>query len=496
MKECRKEYQWVRLITGAVVPLVLALAVWAVAAFGNEGWEPAGRLAGICRELVLGTTEGRQALAGSCWFGPLATLFYLPLAWIFPAGVAGGIAFFLAFFLLLWSVREALKSSAHACTHIIAAQVGISVLALTVIPAQMLSVSTVLPVAFFTIAFGSLLDWSARMRLRDIVMTGAGVAMISISGFHFLALGIWLALAIPLIWFWHRRGERWARTTSAALIGWLPVIYVFGTWMLLNWLIMGDPVFFLRSLIAYGRASGFRLLIAVLAPGVLIIGYLKLGILFCRGRADPVASAMGNRIFSLLIVVAAVGYLFSLTYIGLEWCASELLLTVLMMVLIFCVRFFDSRVLVVGSSAAFVALAIWLGSVFEPYSLNVLCAAERQTLRGEVESYVTAQTKYGRVFIPGYTGLALLQDYQGGLLVPNLHFHVNTLRRDYFGQDLYVLVAKPEGVTAMEYVFAAYPGIYLFGCERLLYAASFGEWHLFQVVSAPTWRELNAAQPE
>ena len=493
MNECRKEYKWVRLITGGVVPVVLALVVLAVVSFSNEGWEPAGRLAGICKELTQGTTGGRQALAGSCWFGPLSTLFYLPLAWIFSVKSAGGIAFFMAFFLVLWSVREALKSSVHAFTHIIAAQVGISVLALTVIPADMLNVNTVLPAVFFTIAFGSLLDWSAQMRLRDIVMTGAGVAMISISGFHFFALGVWLALAIPFIWFWHRQDERFSRTTSAALVGWLPVIYSFGTWILLNWLIMGDPFFFLRSLIAYSRASGYLLLIAVLLPGILIVGYLKLGIIFCRNRVDTVASRSGNRIFSLLIVTAAVGYLYALSYAGLKWCTSELLLSVLMIVLIFCVRFFDNRALVVGSSALFVAFAIWFGSVVEPYSFNTLCAEDRMILRSDVENYVTERTEYGRVFVPGYTGLSLLQDYQGELLVPNLHFHVNTLRKDYFGQDLYVLVPKPEGVTAMEYIFAAYPGIYQYGCERLLFARSFGEWHLFQVVSAPTWRELNAA---
>lgn len=496
MSDCRKEYKWCRLMTGGVVPMVLALVVLGVASMTNEGWEPAGRLAGICKELVQGTTQGRQALAGSCWFGPLSTLFYLPLAWIFPARIAGGVAFFLSFFLVLWSVREALKSSAHAFTHIVAAQVGISVLALTVLPAELLSVNTVLPAAFFAIAFGSLLDWSAQMRLRDLVMTGIGVAMISISGFHFFALGIWLALAIPLIWFWHRPGEPLGRTSSAALIGWLPVIYIFGTWIMLNWLIMGDPIFFLRSLITYGRASGYPLLVTLFAPGALLLGYLTLGALFCRGQEDRVATATGNRLFALLIVVAAALYLYGLTYVGLAWCASELLLSLLLIALIFCGRFFNSRVLVVVSVTAAVALSVWLSSVFTPYSSNRLGADERQTLRAEVESYVTARTKYGRVFVPGYTGLSLLQDYEGGVLVPNLHFRVNILRQDYFGQDLYVLVAKPEGVTAMEDIFAAYPGIYQYGCERLLYAQTFGEWHLFQVVSAPTWRELNAAQAE
>jgi len=485
MNESCKEYKWVRLITGGIVPAVLALVVLAVASFSNEGWEPAGRLAGICKELVLGSTEGRQALAGSCWFGPLSTLFYLPLAWAFTAHVAGYLAFFFAFFLMLWSVREALKSSKHALTHILSAQVGICILALTVIPAAMLNVNTVLPVVFFTIAFGSLLDWSDQMRLRDIVMTGAGVAMLSISGVHFFALGIWLALAIPLIWFWHRKGEHFARTTSAALIGWMPVIYCLGTWVLLNWLIMGDPAFFLRSLVPYTRQAGYPFLITILAPGVVIIGYLTLGIVFCRGGAPKVASPAGNRIFSMLIVISALGYLYGLNCVGLEWCASEILLSVLMLVLIFCVRFFDSRVLVVGSSVIFVVVGIWLGSVFVPYSPNSLSASQRLSLRCEVENYVMKRTKNGRVFVSGYRGLSLLQDYYGQLLVPNIHFDVNTLRQDYFGQELYVLVAKPEGFVAMEYIFSAYPDIYKYGCERLLFADNFGDWHLFQVVSAP-----------
>lgn len=494
MNEYRKEYKWVRFITGGVVPLVLSLAVVALVSILNDGWEPAGRLAGVCKELTQGTTEGRQALAGSCWNGPLPTLFFLPVAWIFPAKIAGYISFFLAYVVMLWSVREALKGSVHAYTHIIAAQVGICIISLTVIPSEVLSINTVLPVAFFAIAFGSLLDWSAQMRLRDIVMTGAGVAMLAVSGIHFFALAIWLALAIPFIWFWHRQGELFARTTSAALIGWLPWLYTFGTWVLLNWLIMGDPLFFLSSLFHCGREAGYPLLITVIIPAVIIIGYLQAGILFCRGSVDEVASRSGNRIFSLLIVISAGLYLYGLIYSGFAWCASELLLSMLMLLLIFFVRFFDNRLLVVFSSALSVAVAIWFASAINVSSPKRFSAVERESLRSEVEEYVAAKTKYGRVFIPGYTGLTLLQDYQGTRLTPNLHFHVNTLRRDYFGQDLYVLVPKPEGFVAMEYIFAAYPGIYDYGCERLLFAKNFGDWHLFQVVSAPTWRELNPAK--
>ena len=495
MNEQRKEYRWVRLITGGVIPLVLSLVVIIIFSLLNEGWEPAGRLAGICKELTQGTTEGRQALAGSCWNGPLPTLFYLPVAWIFPVKTAGYISFFLAFVLMLWSVREALKASAHAFTHIIAAQIGISVISLTLQP-EVLSVGTVLPVAFFAITFGSLLDWSARMRLRDIVMTGAGVGMLAVSGIHFFALAIWFALAIPYVWFWHRQGEKFARTVSSALVGWLPWLYSFGTWFLLNWLIMGNPFFFLRSLLQYGTVAGYALPITVLIPAVVIIGYLKIGIVFFRSSADEVASRNGNRIFSFLIVASACAYLYGLVCAGLAWCSFELLLSILMLLLIFFVRFFDNRVLIVVSAVLCVALAVLFPKKVDYSAPKQLSSVERESLRGDVEKFVTDKTRYGRVFIPGYTGLTLLQDYEGECLTPNLHFHVNTLRKDYFGQDLYVLVPKPEGFTAMEYIFAAYPGIYRYGCERLLFARSFGDWHLFQVVSAPTWKEIEAKKQQ
>ncbi len=495
MNENRKEYLWVRLITGSVLPLLLSLAVIVVFSMLNDGWEPAGRLAGICKELTQGTTEGRQALAGSCWNGPLATLFHLPVAWIFPVKFAGYISFFLAFFVMLWSVREALKTSAHALTHIIAAQIGIVVIAL-MMPPDVLSVTTVLPVAAFAIAFGSLLDWSAKMRLRDLVMTGVGVGMLAVSGIHFFAFAVWIALALPFVWFWHRQDEKFERTVSAALVGWLPWLYTFGTWFMLNWLIMGDPFFFLRSLVRYSASAGYILPVTIFIPAVVIIGYLVLGTIFFGSTADEVASRNGNRIFSFVIVISACLYLSGLVYAGLYWCAFELLLSVLMLLLIFFVRFFDNRMLIVVSTVVCVAIAALFPSLIDYSAPKQLCAVERQSLRSEVEEYVSAQTKYGRVFVPGYIGLYLLQDYKGKQLTPNLHFHVNTLRKNYFGQDLYVLVPKPEGFTAMEYIFAAYPGIYKYGCERLLFARAFADWHLFQVVSAPTWREIEAKKQQ
>ena len=43
---------------------------------------------GICRELVNGSTEGRQALVGSLWHAPLPTLVGLPAAALLARGTA------------------------------------------------------------------------------------------------------------------------------------------------------------------------------------------------------------------------------------------------------------------------------------------------------------------------------------------------------------------------------------------------------------------------
>ena len=76
MEQERKQYKLVRLLTGGVTPVVLAAAVLAFARLHDAAWEPGAQAAGICRELIAGTTEGREALFGSCWVAPLPVLLY------------------------------------------------------------------------------------------------------------------------------------------------------------------------------------------------------------------------------------------------------------------------------------------------------------------------------------------------------------------------------------------------------------------------------------
>ena len=77
------------MLTGFVTPVVLAGVLLAFARLNDGAWEPGAQVAGICRELLAGTTQGRQALFGSCWTAPLPVLVYLPFAWPLSAPLAG-----------------------------------------------------------------------------------------------------------------------------------------------------------------------------------------------------------------------------------------------------------------------------------------------------------------------------------------------------------------------------------------------------------------------
>lgn len=109
----------------------------------------------------------------------------------------------------------------------------------------------------------------------------------------------------------------------------------------------------------------------------------------------------------------------------------------------------------------------------------------------EAAKYVDDRTEYGRIFVLGYAGLRALTANTNPLFTPNLDLHLGSIRDAYKGQDLYFLVPRPQGLTCAESVFWRYPDIYTRGAEQLLFAKSLGDWHLFQLVQAPSQEQLD-----
>ena len=92
----------------AFVAAVLAAAVAAFAV--GAGQTVDGQISGAAREILVGSTVGRQALFGSCWHAPLMTFFYLPFVWLLPGVWAAAGACFAAWFVVLLVSRDVIMS--------------------------------------------------------------------------------------------------------------------------------------------------------------------------------------------------------------------------------------------------------------------------------------------------------------------------------------------------------------------------------------------------
>lgn len=485
MEQDRKHYRLVRLLTGGVTPLVLAGALLAFARMHDVSWESGPQVAGICRELIAGTTEGRQALFGSCWVAPLPVLFYLPFAWLLPEPAAGWAAFFLAWLFLFWTVREAVKAAGHSGWCIVFAQAAIAAMMAASGRAQALQVSTALTAGLLLLAAAALADWAAYRRLRDVVVAGTSGAVLALCGFAVFGPAALAAGLVPVVACGH--AETRARVRAWAMLGGLPFFYALGVWMLMNRLVLGNPLYFLRSL-GHLVPQSLLFLFALVSTALVFVPALVMT--WVRDAREKKPGAGPVAAVALLISFAGVTVACALVLelFGLGWDTLTLRACALVLLIATLARLQQPLVRLAVSLALFVAASTFW---FNGGARAAPAPEDREALCREVETYVNEQTPYGRVFVLGYAGLDLLRGYAGGRLMANLDFHVGGLRRAYKGQNLYVLVPEPKGAVRAESIFWKQPDIYELGGDRLLYAESFGTWRLFEVVTAPTQEQLD-----
>lgn len=486
MDQDRHTYKRVRLLTGVLTPLVLSAALLALAHFRDAAWEPGLQVAGICRELIAGTTEGRQALVGSCWSAPLPVLFYLPFAWLLSEPYAGWTAFFAVWLFVFWAVREAVKSTGHSAGRIILAQAAIAAMAVAVRQPQALQITVALAVGLALLTGAGLADWVACRRVRDVVSAGAAGAFLALCGFSVLGPAVCAVAALPFAACGDR--ETRARFKAWTLLGWLPLAYAMAVWLLMNRLVLGDSLFFLRSL-AHVAPNALLFGAALLLPAAALLPAL-FATWACDGRHELPGAGRGPSLFVLIsFAVALLANVYVLNAFGVGWESATLHLCLLAVLMVALARIQLTPAVLSLPLAAFVCLSAFLFRGEK--GATEVCDPNREAVCRDVEAYVNEQTPYGRVFVLGYAGLDLLRGYAGDRLEPNMDLHVGSLRRAYKGQVLYVLVPKPVGQTRAESVFWRFPDIYELGGERLLFAAAFGTWHLFQVVTAPTQEQLD-----
>jgi hypothetical protein len=207
--------------------------------------------AGISSDLLAGLPEGRQALVGSLRWGPLPTMLQMPFVRLpgLALGpfamviVAAGSYALLGAFLNSWWAARGLGIGVRLP----------AILALYLSPwvrNQILSGSStsvfvlllVLTVCFF-------LDWWETDELRSLayvsLMTGLGF----ITQYQFILVFLGLLGAIFVHMIYKRRTEdRWKYVEGTLFLYAAPTLYLVALWVAANWLIMGEPGFFLRGL--------------------------------------------------------------------------------------------------------------------------------------------------------------------------------------------------------------------------------------------------------
>ncbi|MBR4170914.1 MAG: hypothetical protein IKR48_04625 [Kiritimatiellae bacterium] len=170
---------------------------------------PDGTLAGICQELIAGSTQGRQALVGSCWHAPLPTLIYLPFAWLCSPTTAAQLAA-----IALWWFYVATVSG------LLTGLVGWSICGMKV---------------------GKRIINSPT----HLVKAASCAALLLLCGIYFLVPIALTLVLLPFVALFHEETRR--RFFAWVLLGWLPTLYAVGVWMLMNMLVLGDAIFCFRS---------------------------------------------------------------------------------------------------------------------------------------------------------------------------------------------------------------------------------------------------------
>ena len=463
----------------AVPAVLLACAVVGV------GWMTAGpggsTALAVCREVVAGSDQGRQALVGSCWFSPLVTLVVLPFAWLLgETPVAGVLAAWAAWTFAFVICGRIVERPRAGMALMVLAACGITAVGCGASPAA------AVPAALTVFALRSAALWSREQRLRDLVRLGAGLAGLILCGFPVLGVTVAVALAIPL---GALAGSDTRRRIPAVLIlGWLPMLYALSVWVLMNRLIFGSWLFFVESLsvgqvlgwngvqwmpdrpaeIAATAAAAYALVAGALTRNARAAALGVLALLFWAWLAvlRGGSAAWADEAPRAVLMVSGVMALWHLRHGGAVMRTPRV---------------------TAGDVALFAVVAAIGVRGLPPHAADPAAGIVAQVARD-----VRARSPHARVFVCGYAGLDLLTGASDGCLESNLDLYVNALRQDYYGQNLYLLVPEPVGAAAAENVHIRHPSLYASGGGRMLVFRNYGAWRLFEIVGAPTEQQLEA----
>jgi hypothetical protein len=436
---------------------------------------------GVCRQLLEGTTEGRQALVSSIWWPPVPSLLRLPFVWmsgflttgvaLLAVGVIGAASVPLV-------VERALRRlgtgrSRYAFAVLAAADPDLVRWALSGSAAPAV-VATALATLY------GVAQWARTRGTGSLAYAAIGSAVLIGMGAE---AALWSVVAMLLILVDAAvrpaaRGQRQAIVIMAAV----PVLYAAGLWILMNWLIMGDGLYFLRSVRAgvhlepdigaftfrHGVAAGLLCVVA-------FAGILK------RDRGAAIAGAAGLAFAAVAMFLAVRGFLWSPSLAALAL-APAAVMGAGYLAGAGTVRIVGGPLLALAA-AGLVALG-WGGA---PVSSGAWSDREERNIQlaQKLERYVLTQSRHAKIFVCGYDAFELAGMGESRVFVPCLDFNLGVVRHDYHGHRLYLLVHQPRGRSEMDSIHWKYEKVYYLGIGETLYDSDWGRWRLFEVVEAP-----------
>ncbi len=412
---------------------------------------------------------GRQALVGNAWHAPLPLLLQTPFA------KAPALYLFLLAAIVALAVFRHLRRAQMAkgnreegtgkreqeCgtgKHLLSViRYLLSVICAVALGAAVVMTAAPTATALFVISVLKLLDWAREKRLRDWVMLSFAFGALVLCGLPYVGWVVAMVLLLPILLALDKRIR--SRTGGLMFLCLAPVLYAVGCWLLLSYLILDDPFFAWRFITdlhfgplppaAVWTAAGAAA-VAAIAAAVQIID---------NGYSSPVKTVVGSKEpqENKSCIKSSTQYLLSVICYPLS---------------IIC------------------AAALWFGTLSAaaldwalPWGAPANLAPPD---RDAVARHVKDVTPWGRVFVCGYAGLGgrCTDPADDALFEPCLDLHIADLRVAYTRQKLYLLVPKPERENALEPYEWRYGGIYLNGAQRLLFDRDFGDWRLYEVVSA------------
>lgn len=483
-----------------VRPAIVFLLLWSllvVASFGLDVRPSSETVVteSVCRLLLRDSDEGRQALVSSIWWPPLSYLLRLPLVALGSSpevpfsSVAISSLFGLASLVL---VRRLLTEFGYGLTR------EVVVLAILAYPGFLhacmdgSNFTTVLALTLLTA--GGVVTWIRSRSVWSLARIGFGAALLcSVSIEMWAWLGVVFALLLADLFALKRKRGQFE---AVILLAVMPTLYMIGLWLLLNWLIMGDPLYCVRSIVtsfpvSESHATAMPLPVAAAAGG---LPALVLLVALIRRQREGVYLA--------ILAMAPIALMLAGSGTRLPWNSA-----------VWLAMFYPLMVL---AGAAIAAGSGRAGHVMRAGALAIVIAAAAVSLKisslrthahtgqhpnasrestdpdplRQIRDYVLQRSRYAKVFVCGYESFHLLGADPGPVFAHSLDLNFNQVKNDYHGHQLYVLVHRPVGRGAMDSVHWLYEDIYTLGSRATLWDGDWGDWRLFEIIEAPRRKHL------